>query len=57
VSAHEDGIQIIDYPATSNRVFRLERNEIRNKADVGLGVMGDGNTVENYSGYSMPERV
>ena len=57
VSAHEDGIQIIDYPATSNRVFRLERNEIRNNADVGLGIMGDGNTVEDYSGYSMPERV
>ena len=57
VGAREDGVQIIDYAATSNRVFRLERNEIRNSVGAGLGIMGDGQTREDYSGYSMPERV
>jgi Right handed beta helix region len=57
VGAREDGVQIIDYAETSNRVFRLERNEIRNSVGAGLGIMGDGRTREDYSGYSMPERV
>ena len=57
VGAREDGVQIIDYAATSNRVFRLERNEIRSSVGAGLGIMGDGQTREDYSGYSMPERV
>ncbi len=57
VGAREDGVQIIDYAETSNRVFRIERNEIRNSVGAGLGIMGDGRTREDYSGYSMPERV
>jgi Right handed beta helix region len=57
VAAGEDGVQIIDYQATSNRVYRLERNLIRNSIGVGLGIMGNGQTVEDFSGYSMLERV
>jgi hypothetical protein len=57
VAAGEDGVQIIDYQATSNRVYRLERNVIRNSIGAGLGIMGNGQTVEDFSGYSMPERV
>lgn len=57
VGADEDGVQMIDYSGTSSRVFRLERNEIRNSVDVGLGIMGDGQTREDYSGHSLPERV
>ena len=57
VGAQEDGVQIIDYVASSNRVFRLEWNEIRNCVGAGLGIMGDGQTREDYSRYSMPERV
>ena len=52
IGADEDGVQIIDYPDVSNRVFRIERNEIRNSAGVGVGIMGGGQTVEDYSGHS-----
>ena len=57
VGAREDGVQIIDYAATSNRVFLLERNEIRDSVGTGLGIMDDGQTREDYSGYPMPEHV
>ena len=57
VAAGEAGVQLIDYQAPSNRVYKLERNLIRNSIGVGLGIMGDNQTVEDFSGYSMPERV
>jgi pectate lyase len=53
----EDGIQLIDYAGLSSRVFRIERNLIRGNAMVGLGMMADGNTVEDFSGAPLPEPV
>jgi len=53
----EDGIQLIDYPDLSDRVFRIERNLIYDNAMAGLGCMSDGNTRENYEGASIPERI
>ncbi len=55
--AKEDGIQLIDYPAIQNRRFIIERNVIRNSADVGLGLMDNGDTIEDYRAASMPERI
>jgi hypothetical protein len=53
----EDGIQLIDYPDLSNRIIHIERNYITHSAMVGLGCMSDGNTIENYEGASIPERI
>jgi hypothetical protein len=53
----EDGIQLIDYPGRSDRVFRIERNVIAHSAMAGLGCMADGNTRENYAGAELIERV
>jgi hypothetical protein len=53
----EDGIQIIDYSANSNRSFVVERNLIRTSADVGLGLMDNGETIEDFRAASVPERV
>ena len=53
----EDGIQLIDYSGTANRVFVIEKNLIVNSAYVGLGLMSDGNTIEDFQGASMPERI
>jgi hypothetical protein len=57
IAAGEDGIQLIDYAKVSDREFVIERNLIRDSADVGLGIMGDGETREDFSAASMPERV
>jgi PKD repeat protein len=53
----EDGIQLIDYPGLSSRVFRIEENLIQGNAQAGLGMMGNGNTVEDFSGAPVPEPV
>jgi pectate lyase len=53
----EDGIQLIDYSGLSSRVFRIERNLISGNAMVGLGMMADENTVEDFSGAPLPEPV
>ncbi len=53
----DDGIQLIDYDDTSDRVFYIERNVIVGNWQAGLGIMGGGNTHENYEGYSMPEPI
>ena len=53
----EDGIQLIDYAGLSSRVFRIERNLIRGNGMVGLAMMADGNTVEDFSGAPLPEPV
>lgn len=53
----EDGIQLIDYPDLSSRFFLIERNVIANNAMVGIGLMSDGNTKENYEGASIPEKI
>jgi len=53
----EDGIQFIDYPDTSNRVFRLERNLIYDNAMAAIGCMSDGNSDENYEAAGIPEPI
>jgi hypothetical protein len=53
----EDGIQLIGYPDVSSRVFRIERNLIYGNHMVGLGAMSNGDTVENFEGASILERV
>ncbi len=55
--AKEDGIQLIDYAGVQKRRFIIERNVIRNSADVGLGLMDNGDTSEDYRAASMPERI
>jgi hypothetical protein len=57
VGSGEDGIQIIDYSANSNRSFVIERNLIRTSADAGLGLMDNGETVEDFRAASVPERI
>jgi hypothetical protein len=53
----EDGIQFIDYDGLSNRFFLIERNLIYNNIMVGIGCMGNQNTVENFEGASILERI
>jgi hypothetical protein len=51
----DDGIQLIDYDGNSDRVIYIERNLILNNWQSGIGVMGQGKTVENYEAYSALE--
>jgi hypothetical protein len=53
----EDGIQLIDYPDLSDRIFRIERNIFVDNVMAAIGFMADGNTVEDFSGAPIPERV
>lgn len=53
----EDGIQLIDYDIVTNRVIRIERNLIRNSAMVGLGLMDDAESDEDFRAASIPERI
>jgi len=53
----EDGIQLIDYPEISDRAIRIERNLILNNEMAAIGFMGDGNTIEDFSGAPIPEPV
>ncbi len=53
----EDGIQLIDYPGMSNRIFYIENNLIVNNSMAGLGCMANGNTSENYEGAAIPESI
>jgi hypothetical protein len=53
----EDGIQLIDYPGLSDRFFTIERNLIQGNAQVGLGLMDQGDTVEDYRAASIPEPI
>lgn len=57
IGSNEDGIQLIDYPALSDRTFRIERNLIRDSADVGFGLMDNGETGEDFRAASVPERI
>ena len=57
IGSEEDGIQLIDYSELSNRAFVIENNLIQGSADVGLGIMDNGETKEDFRGASMPERV
>jgi hypothetical protein len=53
----EDGIQLIDSPDSSQRVFYIERNLIFNNAFAGLGCTGEGITRENYEGADVLEPI
>jgi hypothetical protein len=55
--SEEDGIQLIDYPEKSDRAFIIQGNLVQQNADVGLGIMDNGETREDFRGASMPERV
>jgi len=52
-----DGIQFIDYPDISDRVFRIENNLITNVSQAAIGCMSSGNSVEDYEAASIPERI
>jgi parallel beta-helix repeat protein len=54
---HEDGIQLIDYPGLSDRVFTIERNLIEKNKMVGLGLMDNAVTSEDFRAASIPERI
>jgi VCBS repeat-containing protein len=53
----EDGIQLIDYPGLSDRYFLIEYNLFEANAMVGLGMMDDGVTKEDYRAASIPEPI
>ena len=53
----QDGIQLIDYPGLSDRIFIIENNLIVDNLMAGLGCMADGNTTEDYSGAPIPEPI
>ena len=52
--AEEDGIQLIDYPATSDYVYHIERNLLADNAMAGVGIMNDGETREDYPRPASP---
>jgi len=53
----EDGIQLISYDVLTARTFQIEGNLILNNAMAGIGMMCCQNTVENYQGANLRERV
>ena len=53
----EDGIQLIDYPDISDRIFFIERNLIRGNKMAGLGLMDNGVSHEDFRASSIPERI
>ena len=53
----EDGIQLIDYAGLSDRTIRIERNLLANNVDAGIGMMPNGETVENFGGAPLVEPV
>ena len=54
---HEDGIQLIDYPDVSDRVFFIEHNLIQESAMAGLGLMDNGDSNEDFRAANIPERI
>lgn len=53
----EDGIQLIDYPGLTNRVFVIERNLIHDNGLVGIGLMDNGDSQEDQRAASILERI
>lgn len=53
----EDGIQLISSNVATPRTIRIEGNLILDNAMAGIGMMCCENTVENYSGANILERV
>jgi len=53
----EDGIQLIGYDVLTDRKFTIQNNLIVDNAMAAIGMMSSANTVEDYSGASLPEEV
>jgi hypothetical protein len=53
----EDGIQLIHYDVLTNRLIRITRNLIQGNAFAGIGMMGGGDTVEDFQAASIPEPI
>jgi hypothetical protein len=53
----QDGIQLVDSPDSSRRVFYIERNLVFNNAAAGLGCTGEDVTRENYEGADVREPI
>ncbi len=53
----DDGIQLIDYDGYTPRVIYIERNLIAGNLLAGVGIMGGGDTHENFEGASALEAV
>jgi hypothetical protein len=53
----EDGIQFIDYPDSSSRIYHIERNMILNNDMAGIGCMSDCDTEEDYRAAAIPEPI
>ena len=53
----EDGIELIDYPDVSDRVFTIEHNVFQANKIAGLGLMDNGATHEDLRAASIPERI
>ena len=56
----EDGIQIIEHhnqPLPTDRVLWIENNLILNSFDAGLGLMDDGDTVEDFRAANIEEPI
>ncbi len=52
-----DGIQIIDYPGQSDRVFHIEGNLFDGNLQVGLGLMDNAESGEDYRAASITDRI
>lgn len=60
LGSREDGIQFIDYPGdpqNTNRRFVVVGNLIANSQKAGIGLMPNGNTVEDFSGADTAEAI
>ncbi|TDA66095.1 MAG: hypothetical protein D9V45_03910 [Chloroflexi bacterium] len=53
----QNGIQLIGYPATSNRVINIEHNLIKDNSRVGVGLMDNAQSGEDYRAASLLERI
>jgi hypothetical protein len=53
----EDGIQLIHYGSLTDRFFEITYNNIYDNVDAGIGMMDGGETVEDFRGASIPERI
>lgn len=53
----EDGIQFISSNVATDRNFRVEGNIIADNAMAGIGMMCCENTIENYSGANVLEKI
>ena len=52
-----DGIQLIGYPKPSDRFFLIERNLFEANRKVGLGLMDNAETKEDFRAASIPDRI